>query len=190
MERVITAGQHRHVMVNILILIVIRRANHVQDVRHGVRVEVVLVISRVQRKHIGTVRPVQRAPQDIIVLDLAILPRHRLAMVMVVIHAAINHQTVCIQVLQHQTHAHGHVMQDIMAHPPMGIHHVQHVVLATIVLVGHTVPHVQQLLNPDPQPPAVSEVYPVAVGPTLPMVPVLLTVFAVGISVTLHVYNI
>ena len=190
MEHVITAGQHRHVMVNIPILIVIRRANRVQDVHHGVRVGVVLVISRVQRERIGMVHPVHHVVPAIIVQGSAILPRHRLAMVMGVIHAAINHQTVCIQVLQHQTHAHGHVMPDIMAHPPMGIHHVQHVVLATIVPAERTVPHVQQLLNPAPQPPTISQVYPVAVGPTIPMVPVLLTVFAVGISVTLHVYNI
>ena len=96
-------------MENIPILIVIRRANHVRVVHHGVRVGVVLVISRVQRERIGMVHPVHHVVPGIIVQGSAMLPRHRLAMVMGVIHAAINHQTVRIQVLQHQTHVAGHV---------------------------------------------------------------------------------
>ena len=114
MEHVITAGQHRHVMVNIPILIVHRPGNRVQDARHGVRVGVVLVISRVQRERIGMVHPVHHVVPDIIVQGSAMLQRHRLAMVMDLIHAAINHQTVCIQVLQHQIHVHGHVVVDII----------------------------------------------------------------------------
>ena len=94
MERVITAGQHRHVMVNIPILIVHRPGNRVQDVHHGVRVGVVLVISRVQRERIGMVHPVHHVVPSIIVQGSAMLQRHHLAMVMDVIHAPTIIQTV------------------------------------------------------------------------------------------------
>ena len=95
--------------------------------------------------------------------------------------------------------AHGRIMavsrDEIGAPPGIIIHqrvnrHARPVAVDISVPAGHTVPHVQQLLNPAPQPPVASQVYPVAAGPILNMVPVLLTVFAIGISVTLHVYNI
>lgn len=156
MAHVITADQHRHVMVTILILIVIRRANRVRGVRHGVRVRVVPVISRVQRERIGMVHPVHHVVTGIIVQDSAMLRKHRLAMVMDVIHATINQIILNTLAVQHQIHVHGHVMRDTMVLRQMGIHHVRTVVRVITVPAERTVPHVQQLLNPAPQPPAVS----------------------------------
>jgi len=86
--------------------------------------------------------------------------------------------------------AHGRIMavsrDEIGAPPGIIIHqrvnrHARPVAVDISVPAGHIGPHVQQLLNPAPQPPAVSTVYPVAVGPTIPMVPVRLTVFVIGI---------
>ena len=110
----------------------------------------------------------------------------------VVMHVRTSHriQHTPVQRATHQTHVHGHVMRDTMVLRQMVIHHVPHAVLATIVPAGHTVPHVQQLLNPAPQPPAVSLVYPVAVGRIIHMVPVLLTVFATGFSVMIPQHSI
>ena len=127
-------------MENIPILIVIRPVNRVRDVRYGEHVGGGLVISRVQRERIGMVHPVHHVVPGIIVQGSAMLPRHRLAMVMGAVHVPINQIILNTAAVQHQTHAHGHVMRDTMVLRQMGIHHVRTVVRAITVPAERIVP--------------------------------------------------
>ena len=178
MVHVHTAVQPVHISIHVAAIIqvvaVSLRVRHVRDVIHGHAPAPAPALAEQSASHAirGTIyrmavafraKPAITAPGITVGMDVRTNPIIQ-----------------CMWAVQHQIHVHGHVMRDTMVLRQMGIHHVPHAVLATIVLVGHTVPHVQQLLNPAPQPPTISPVYPVAVGLIIHMVPVRQTVFAIG----------